>query len=397
MAAMQNSILAIDTPVRPHRQAPDRTDQTPGAGKAEKPESRHDEGRDKQDSAKQDKADSEPSPFSLLMAIHGVSEASDAETVVSKTSEALAVSEAEIAKVENKQASETGEALPLEGEALPLTGVVQTAASGVLADKANANPDIAPEKLAEKPVINPTLQQALAKQLNQQPKADVAKPVVAEVIVDGESFFKPTLAEPVSDKPGGLNLLGAISQKSQPIIEEGLTALRNMATVQPTTSANQQAAPPVTPATVDTSMLSERQDNQLLQLNGRTQEFPAKLTQRVAFMVARGIQQAVIRLDPPELGKLEVTVQKEDERVQVQVVTQTPQARELVERNIHQLKQLFAEQGLDLTDTDINQQQQEQAEQDGRSEAATASGEPSSEEHDEVVQALGNQLLDTYA
>ncbi|ASJ98667.1 flagellar hook-length control protein [Shewanella marisflavi] len=108
------------------------------------------------------------------------------------------------------------------------------------------------------------------------------------------------------------------------------------------------------------------------QMQEMIQKFSPVMRQQLVAMVSQGVQQAEIRLDPPELGHMMVRVQVQGEHTQVQFhVTQT-QTRELVEQAIPRLREMLAEQGMQLTDSNVSQGGQEQG--DG-SEQGEASGQ----------------------
>ncbi|MFV7770833.1 flagellar hook-length control protein FliK [Shewanella marisflavi] len=108
------------------------------------------------------------------------------------------------------------------------------------------------------------------------------------------------------------------------------------------------------------------------QMQEMIQKFSPVMRQQLVAMVSQGVQQAEIRLDPPELGHMMVRVQVQGEHTQVQFhVTQT-QTRDLVEQAIPRLREMLAEQGMQLTDSNVSQGGQEQG--DG-SEQGEASGQ----------------------
>lgn len=323
-----------------------------------------------------------------------------------------------------EQPAQSGIELPLTDQALP-TEHSETSVDSEL-DEALAAEASDPTLLAQAPdseaipvseegviAINPTLAKAIQGQVNKQGQpelvvksttSDKTTPTVSEqqssTDLDG-LFFNPSESKTLDSKPGGLAMLESQRvQQGAVVMDDGLTALRNItqnaANAAPATPSN----PMNTSAALDMAAQAapERSDSMLLQLQGKTQEFPAKFTQQVAFIVGRGLQQAMIRLDPPELGRIEVKIQKEDERVQVQVVTQSPQARELVERNIHQLKELFAEQGMQLTDADIQHNDSGQSNEQAQANDQRMLGDDGEADGPEMpITRVSQQLLDTYA
>ncbi|MXR69447.1 hypothetical protein GNT65_12320 [Shewanella sp. JBTF-M18] len=102
------------------------------------------------------------------------------------------------------------------------------------------------------------------------------------------------------------------------------------------------------------------QGEPVTQMQEMIQKFSPVMRQQLVAMVSQGVQQAEIRLDPPELGHMMVRVQVQGEQTQVQFhVTQT-QTRDLVEQAIPRLRELLAEQGMQLTDSNVSQGGKEQ-------------------------------------
>ncbi|WP_028670061.1 flagellar hook-length control protein FliK [Saccharospirillum impatiens] len=78
-----------------------------------------------------------------------------------------------------------------------------------------------------------------------------------------------------------------------------------------------------------------------------------QLGERLALMVRGDIQQATIRLDPPELGLMDVRITVQNDQTQVQIVVQNPQVREALESQSVRLREFLEQQGLSLAKLDI--------------------------------------------
>ncbi|WP_281213326.1 flagellar hook-length control protein FliK [Shewanella insulae] len=112
------------------------------------------------------------------------------------------------------------------------------------------------------------------------------------------------------------------------------------------------------------------QGEPVAQMQEMIQKFSPVMRQQLVAMVSQGVQLAEIRLDPPELGHMMVRVQVQGEQTQVQFhVTQT-QTRDLVEQAIPRLRELLAEQGMQLTDSNVSQGGKEQGESGEQGEGA---------------------------
>lgn len=85
-----------------------------------------------------------------------------------------------------------------------------------------------------------------------------------------------------------------------------------------------------------------------------------EITQKVSWVARDGGHTAHIRLDPPELGSLTVKVSVDnDTTTQVSFIAATPQARDLLEGQMNRLRDMLAQQGMDLSKADVDVSQQD--------------------------------------
>ena len=106
--------------------------------------------------------------------------------------------------------------------------------------------------------------------------------------------------------------------------------------------------------------LSLKQSNeQQVQMQDMIQRFSPVMKQQLITMVSQGMQHAEIRLDPPELGQLMVRIQVQGDQTQVQFQVAQHQTRDLIEQAIPRLKELLSEQGMQLTDSQVSQDDRE--------------------------------------
>ncbi|MCB5161969.1 flagellar hook-length control protein FliK [Marinomonas algarum] len=88
----------------------------------------------------------------------------------------------------------------------------------------------------------------------------------------------------------------------------------------------------------------------------------SEMSQKVAWVARDGGHTAHIRLDPPELGSLTVKISVDsDTNTQVSFVAATPQARDLLEGQMARLRDMLAQQGMDLSRADVDVSQQDSA------------------------------------
>jgi flagellar hook-length control protein FliK len=109
------------------------------------------------------------------------------------------------------------------------------------------------------------------------------------------------------------------------------------------------------------------------------------LAERIQTMVAGDLKQAIIRLDPPELGALELRVQVQQEQTQVQILASTTQVREALEQHSARLREALAEQGLNLSNLDVSDQQSGE-QSDSQSSGADGTGNESDSEEERSIE-----------
>ncbi|UCX05316.1 flagellar hook-length control protein FliK [Shewanella glacialimarina] len=119
---------------------------------------------------------------------------------------------------------------------------------------------------------------------------------------------------------------------------------------------NQSSFTPIHKSEVPQFQLSLKQQGESqVQMQEMIQRFSPVMKQQLITMVSNGIQQAEIRLDPPELGHLTVKIQINGDQTQVQFHVTQSQARELIEQAIPRLRDMLAQEGLQLTDSQVSQ------------------------------------------
>ena len=126
------------------------------------------------------------------------------------------------------------------------------------------------------------------------------------------------------------------------------------------------------------------------------------LSQRILWLSSHNLRSAEIRLDPPELGPLQVQVQHHRDGTSVHFTTSSAAVKDVVEANLPRLRELLEGSGLSLVDVNVAQQQQRGA--PGQREAFDSSASTSrgllatlqqSEVTPSVRRSIG--LVDDYA
>ncbi len=127
--------------------------------------------------------------------------------------------------------------------------------------------------------------------------------------------------------------------------------------------------------------------------------------ERLQWMVGQNLQSADIRLDPPELGSMEVRIQIHKDHASISFAAPNPQVRDALESAVPRLREMMNDIGLSLGDVNVSQEsftQGQQADEDAGAPASRliTSGEPESDGLDAVASMTprrGLGMLDAYA
>lgn len=90
------------------------------------------------------------------------------------------------------------------------------------------------------------------------------------------------------------------------------------------------------------------------------------LGRQLTLLMARNMDSAQIQLDPPELGPLQVKIQINQDQVSLQFNSGHAVVREALEQSSQRLQQMFSDEGLDLLDVTVTDQQTQQGEGNAR-------------------------------
>jgi flagellar hook-length control protein FliK len=125
------------------------------------------------------------------------------------------------------------------------------------------------------------------------------------------------------------------------------------------------------------SEASQKQADQLGQkLNLIQPEASNQLKEKMLMMVKDKVHTAEIRLDPSELGSMQIKISLQQDQMSVQFMVQQGNAKELMEQQMPKLKELLQQQGIELSQGSVQQQNQSSSGQDGgrRTAGGTGSG-----------------------
>ncbi len=85
-----------------------------------------------------------------------------------------------------------------------------------------------------------------------------------------------------------------------------------------------------------------------------SQQLLAPVSQRLQFQASQGIQHASMRLDPPEMGKIELTLKMDGDKLNVQVNASNPAVRDALAAGLDRLKQDLSTQTFNQVSVDVS-------------------------------------------
>lgn len=122
--------------------------------------------------------------------------------------------------------------------------------------------------------------------------------------------------------------------------------------------------------------------------------------ERVLWMAAQNLTAADIRLDPPELGSMQVKVSIQQDQASVSFISANPLVREALDQQATRLREMFAEQGLNLVHVDVSDRHAKQRESADEQGSGARGGKQDEEDGLQILgqsQPMNVRLVDHYA
>jgi flagellar hook-length control protein FliK len=102
------------------------------------------------------------------------------------------------------------------------------------------------------------------------------------------------------------------------------------------------------------------------------------LYNKANIMLNLNLKEAEVRLDPPELGAMQIRLRSDAEQAQINFIVQNQAAKEMLEQTMGKLKEMLAEQGIELGESSVSEQGSESEQQ----------SEPSSKESSQEIATM---------
>lgn len=173
------------------------------------------------------------------------------------------------------------------------------------------------------------------------------------------------------------------------VTESGAERLPRLNSLTPGVQSLSQTRPGTVTASVQTPVSSA--------------DWSQAVSQRIAWLVNRGISAAELQLNPRELGPVDVRINVNGEQANIQFTSQHAAVREALESSVGRLREMLESSGLNLVDVGVSDQSHsEQAQADAR-EASGAGQGSDVEEQDNAAEAQtvqrieSDSLVDFYA
>ncbi|HDM8240217.1 flagellar hook-length control protein FliK [Vibrio campbellii] len=138
-------------------------------------------------------------------------------------------------------------------------------------------------------------------------------------------------------------LKGATNKQDKPDPQHGLAGQIQAAAGQQGVTAQQQAR-------VDAAQQAQ------LPLQLTKELANDQVAEKVQMMMSKNLKNLDIRLDPPELGRMQIRMTMNNDLANVHFTVANPQARDLIEQTLPRLRDMLAQQGMQLADSSVQQQ-----------------------------------------
>ncbi|MFU1503921.1 flagellar hook-length control protein FliK [Aeromonas veronii] len=287
-----------------------------------------------------------------------------------------------------------------DGSGVAGKGAEKSAAEGSLQPATAANQGSAPVTTAQSAAESAAAQSSVTATATAQSDSAAAPGMLApqQVLAQAESQGPQAPLSTISAGIKQMEVTGtdevrkAVSLEVKPKAgeaEKSLVATTSNSESSPSQTVqhgqNSQTQPQVADSRAPAAETTLRREPQNLpHLKLASQEAPAELHQKVNVMLAEKLQQAEIQLDPLGLGKMKIQIQMgADSQANVHFVVQHGQTREMLEQAMPRLRDMLAGQGIQLGQTQVQQQSQQQQQQgqptfNGQGQQGQSSGQPRS-------------------
>ncbi|MEW5558689.1 flagellar hook-length control protein FliK [Enterobacter asburiae] len=194
----------------------------------------------------------------------------------------------------------------------------------------------------------------------------------------------PAPAIPVHGVTGGETAV-PLPKEMQPVAPQMLNTLATVGVVSPATTTV-SATPTVGASDAATGVMQHAPVHVDTEDSRWSQQLQSALGDRLQIQVKNQIQHATIRLDPPDMGKIDISLQVDNGRVQVQINASHAEVYRALQQTSNDLRQSLTEQNFVQVNVQVSSQSGQQQSKGhawaGEQEAAILAGNelPSAEQ-----------------
>ena len=261
------------------------------------------------------------------------------------------------------------------------TGISTTGNTGAqqvdAASKLSENDEVMEESgTVSKPILRSDILHAIIKK--QEPEAGKQNVVISkDTVIKGEQ----QLELPVSERQKMTQMLSA--SKS-----EGLALQAAQERVSNSFSSTLSSSTTLASAVTSSSTLAPQtssvgQSVLTMQPSIQSEAWGKVLSSRVVWMAREGVQKAELRLNPANLGPVEVKLNMNNEQASVAFVAHNAATRDALEQALPRLKESFQENGMNLANADVSEQASEQQSGEQGSDEASSNSQGITHQEDE--------------
>ena len=139
-----------------------------------------------------------------------------------------------------------------------------------------------------------------------------------------------------------------------------------------------------------------------VQLKGMTvppqsRQWATELGDRILLMANKKIQTAEIRLNPPNLGLLEVKLAISGDQAHLVFQSGNANVRDVLDSSVHRIREMLEQQGITLVDVNVGQREQQSAESDDGEQGrggGNGQSDPFGVDQEEAVMSASTMAID---
>ncbi|MDA9557537.1 flagellar hook-length control protein FliK [Vibrio sp.] len=132
---------------------------------------------------------------------------------------------------------------------------------------------------------------------------------------------------------------------------------------------------------VATPLLTTSSGEPPLPLMQNKEQASEQLADRMNMMLSKNLKHVDIRLDPPDLGRMQIRMNLNGDNTSVQFTVANPQVRDMIEQTMPRLREMMAQHGIQLSESSVQQQSSQQQSSQQQSAQQQSAQQQSNQQH----------------